>query len=238
MAERDEPADNPGRTDLVVKHLFGSSDLTDATRRRLDLAVAVAQERLLGTHVRYALDLVELVHGRVEFASALDIYVRMLGLDDDDARVVTTQVMARIGEREEEEAEAAQAAAARAAASVAETSRPASDGDGRPHRSFIAAIRDRLRGRENDDLRTLVDLHRARTEVALLETHVDNAMGFVEVARAERPVDEAAEMYIESLGVREAIAPVVYYITLDRLSDEFLPRTEGRAPAEGQAPGD
>jgi len=226
---------------LVVRNLFGSSDLSDATRRRLDLAVAVAQERLLGTHVRYALDLVELVRGRVEFMSALDIYVRMLGLDDDDARVVTTQVMARIGEREEEqeeaEAAAAEATAAKAAASAPDPARPASDGDGRPHRSFIAAIRDRLRGRENDELRTLVDLHRARTEVALLETHVDNAMSFVDVARTERPVDEAAEMYIESLGVREAIAPVVYYITLDRLSDEFLPRTAARAPAEGQTPG-
>jgi hypothetical protein len=208
---------------VVVRNLFGSSDLTDATKRRLDLAIAVAQERLLGTHVRYALDLVELIGGRVDLVSALDIYGRMLGLDDDDARVVSTQVMARIGEQEEEAAEKLPR--------PPEAPRP-SEGDGRQHRSFIAAIRDRLRGRENDELRTLVDLHRARTEVALLETHVDNAMSFVVVARAERPVDEAAEMYIESLGVREAIAPVVYYITLDRLSDEFLPRTESRAPAE------
>ena len=213
----------PGGEDVVVRNLFGSSDLTDATKRRLDLAIAVAQERLLGTHVRYALDLVDLIGGRVDFASALDIYARMLGLDDDDARVVSTQVMARIGEQEEEAAERIP--------KVAEPPRQP-DGDGRQHRSFIAAIRDRLRGRENDELRTLVDLHRARTEVALLETHVDNAMSFVEVARAERPVDEAAEMYIESLGVREAIAPVVYYITLDRLSDEFLERPEARAPVE------
>lgn len=206
---------------MVVRNLFGSSDLSDSVRRRLDLAIAVAQERLLGTHVRYALDLVELVRGRVDLTSALDIYVRMLGLDDDDARVVTTQAMARIGERAEE-----------AAPSLPRPAGAASEGDGRQHRSFIAAIRDRLRGRENDDLRTLVDLHRARTEVALLETHVDNAMSFVEVAKTEMPVDEAAEMYIESLAVREAIAPVVYYITLDRLSDEFLPRTESRAPAD------
>jgi hypothetical protein len=83
-----------------------------------------------------------------------------------------------------------------------------------------------------------VDLHRARTEVALLETHVDNAMTFVEVAKAEIAVDEAAEMYIESLGVREAIAPVVYYITLDRLSDEFLPRPAPRATEGANSTGD
>ncbi len=212
---------------MVVRNLFGSSDLSDSVRRRLDLAIAVAQERLLGTHVRYALDLVELVRGRVDFTSALDIYVRMLGLDDDDARVVITQAMARIGEREEE-----------TAPSLPAPSGGQPEGDGRPHRSFIAAIRDRLRGRENDDLRTLVDLHRARTEVALLETHVDNAMSFVEVAKAEMPVDEAAEMYIESLAVREAIAAVVYYITLDRLSDEFLPRTPSGAPSDAGAAAD
>ncbi len=213
---------------MVVRNLFGSSDLSDTVRRRLDLAIAVAQERLLGTHVRYALDLIELVRGRVDLTSALDIYVRMLGLDDDDARVVTTQAMARIGEREEETAPS----------SPPQPAGTGAEGDGRQHRSFIAAIRDRLRGRENDDLRTLVDLHRARTEVALLETHVDNAMSFVDVARAEMAVDEAAEMYIESLAVREAIAPVVYYITLDRLSDEFLPRTESRTPVDSGAPVD
>ncbi|MEN8374143.1 MAG: hypothetical protein ABFS34_01705 [Gemmatimonadota bacterium] len=202
---------------MVVRNFFGSTELADGTRRRLDLAIAVAQERLLGTHVSYALDLVELVRGRVDFASALDIYIRVLGLDDDDARVVSTQVMARIGEREDE-----------GEPSVAEPVGSPAEGDGRPHRSFIAAIRDRLRGRENDELRTVVDLHRARTEVALLETHVDNAMNFVEVVRAEVRVDEAAEMYIESLGVREAIAPVVYYITLDRLSDELLPRGDAQ----------
>lgn len=210
---------------MVVRTLFGFSDLSDPVRRRLDLAIAVAQERLLGTHVRYALDLVELVRGRVDFMSALDIYVRMLGLDDDDARVVTTQAMARIGEREEV-----------STPSPPEPVRRSSEGDGRPHRSFISAIRDRLRGRVDDELRTLVDLHRARTEVALLETHVDNAMSFVEVAKTELPVDEAAEMYIESLAVREAIAPVVYYITLDRLSDEFLPRTDSRAPVDSGTP--
>lgn len=204
-----------------MKNPFASRDLQEATRRRIELAIAVAQERLLGTHVRYALELIELTEGQLSFENALEVYSRLLRLDNDDARVVATQVLARLGQRE--------VTRERPKAQVVESE---DSGDRGEHRSFISQIRQRLRGRVRDDMRRLIELHAARAEVALLETHVDNAMNFVEVLQREMPFTDAAELYLEALEVRDAIAEVVYYITLDRVSERYLP-----GPAGGKSRG-
>ncbi|NIP78062.1 MAG: hypothetical protein GWM90_02195, partial [Gemmatimonadetes bacterium] len=47
----------------------------------MELAVAVAQEKLLSAHVDHALDLIALVNEDVSFPDALEIYTRLLRLD-------------------------------------------------------------------------------------------------------------------------------------------------------------
>jgi hypothetical protein len=59
---------------------------------------------------------------------------------------------------------------------------------------------------------------------------VANAVNFVEILRAEMPLTEATELYLEALDVRESIAEVVYYITLARLNESVIP-ARGREPA-------
>src|SRR5690606_5608883 len=72
---------NPGPTRSAhVKNPFSSNDLSDSIKRRIELAVAVAQERLLATHVRHALELIQIVGEQVPFENALAIYTRMLRL--------------------------------------------------------------------------------------------------------------------------------------------------------------
>ena len=78
-----------------------SSDLSDAAQKRADIAIAMAEERLLETHVEHALKLIELTGNHIEFDEALDIYTRLLRLSADDARSITTQALARLGERGE-----------------------------------------------------------------------------------------------------------------------------------------
>lgn len=204
-----------------MKNPFASRDLPESTRRRVELAIAVAEERLLSTHVKYALQAIELTEDRLDFETALDIYSRLLRLDADDARVVDTQVLARLGERE--------AGRSGPTTPSAITEDPS---DTEEHRSFISQIRQRLRGRVQDDLRRLFELQAARAEVALLETHVDNAVNFVEILQEDIPVTDGAELYLEALGVRDAIAEVVYYITLDRWSDRILGERKPRQDAE------
>lgn len=193
-----------------------SSDLSDAARKRVDIAVAMAEERLLETHVEHALKLIELTGDHVSFDEALDIYTRLLRLSADEARSITTQALARLGENDQGESWSDRVAAIE--------QRKESDGD---RRSILKSLRARLRGRVKDDLRQWVEYQAARTEVALLETHVQNALQFVDILKNEMPPNEAVELYLDALEVRDSIAEVVYYIALARASEEHLPGADG-----------
>lgn len=192
-----------------------SSDLSDAAQKRADIAIAMAEERLLETHVEHALKLIELTGNHIEFDEALDIYTRLLRLSADDARSITTQALARLGERGEP-------------ASWTAERKPADRAATDDRRSILTAFRSRLRGRVNDELRTWVEYQAARTEVALLETHVQNALHFVDILKSEVPANEAVEVYLDALEVRDSIAEVVYYIALARVADDHLPAPGAR----------
>lgn len=202
-----------------MKNPFTSKDLSEPMRRRVELAIAVAQERLLSTHVNHALGLIQLVGDQVPFENALNIYTRMLRLSDDESRVITTRALAILGERAAETEEWPEFASAQAQSAPAngETAR----------RKFMNTFRQRLRGRVKDDLRRYVELAAARTEIAILDTHVDNAMNFVELLEKDLTFDESVELYLEALEVRESIAEVAYYMALTRLSETFLPKRPG-----------
>ena len=197
-----------------------SSDLSDAAQKRADIAIAMAEERLLETHVEHALKLIELTGNHIEFDEALDIYTRLLRLSADDARSITTQALARLGERGEP-------------ASWTTEKKPAEKATGDDRRSILTSFRSRLRGRVNDELRTWVEYQAARTEVALLETHVQNALHFVDILKSEVSANEAVEVYLDALEVRDSIAEVVYYISLARVAEDHLPAPGGKAPATG-----
>jgi hypothetical protein len=190
-------------------------------RRRVELAVAVAQERLLSTHVNHALGLIQLVGDHVPFENALNIYTRMLRLSDDEARVITTRALAILGERAAETEEWPE---------FVTTEAPPQNGES-ARRKFMDQFRQRLRGRVNEDLRRWVELVAARTEIAILNTHVDNAMNFVELLDKEAPFSEAVELYLEALEVRESVAEVAYYMALSRLADQHLPKGPTEEPA-------
>jgi hypothetical protein len=195
-------------------------------RRRVELAIAVAQERLLSTHVDHALRLVQLVGDQVPFASALGIYTRMLRLSDDEARVISTRALAILGE---------QVVESRGAAWPEGTDLPAEEEDD-TRRSFLRNMRQRLRGRVKDDLRRWVELAAARTEVAILETHVENAANFIELLEGEQPASESVELYLDALEVRESVAEVTYYMALARIADRELPEVpRGAATQRAQA---
>ncbi len=207
-----------------MKNPFGSRDISEQMRRRVELAIAVAQERLLSTHVHHALGLIQLVGDQVPFENALNIYTRMLRLSDDEARVITTRALAILGERAAETEDWPEFATSEAPPQNGETAR----------RKFMDQFRARLRGRVKDDLRRWVELVAARTEIAILNTHVENALNFVELLEKELPFSEAVELYLEALEVRESIAEVAYYMALSKLADQHLPKgpnTEDVTPA-------
>lgn len=207
-----------------VKVPFASRGLSEPTRKRLELAVAVAQERLLGTHVDHALDMIDLVDGEVGFDDALDIYTRLLRLPEDEARNIGTRALAILGQEAE---------------STNNWPERLAEEDGRDEgdeRSFFGQIRQRLKGRVHDDLRRKIEFAAARTEVALLETHVANALNFITVVETQDDLKEKEiiEIYLDALDVRESIAEVAHYLALTRIADglrergELPPATRGR----------
>jgi hypothetical protein len=203
-----------------------SNGLSSSARKRVELAVAVAQEKLLSDHVDHALDLVALVDQDVSFTDALEIYTRLMRLDEDEAQNVSTRALAILGERVEE--------------SGTLPSRPIrSEGAGKDvDRSWFGQLKDRVRGRVNEELRRRIELIAARTEVSLLNTHVDNALHFVDFLREEDDLDEqkAVELYLDALDVRESIAEVTYYLALARIADNVLPE-HGSGLSAAQARG-
>jgi hypothetical protein len=209
-----------------VKNPFSSKDISEPARRRVELAIAVAQERLLSTHVDHALRLIQLVGDQVPFENALGIYVRLLRLSDDEARVITTRALAILGEQVVE-------SDSTWADTPAEPTEVEEDGT---RRSFLRNMRQRLRGRVKDDLRRWVELSAARTEVAILNTHVENALNFVDLLEREQPATEAVEVYLDALEVRESVSEVTYYIALSRIADREIPEAPRNAGGRSSAP--
>jgi hypothetical protein len=204
---------------VVVKGLFGR-ELSDGTRQRVELAVAVAQERLLAAHVEHALHMVRTVGDRVPLQNVLAIYTRMLHLSGDEARTVTTRALATLGEK--------------AARGDDWPEPPAEDEEpGSGRRSLLRYIRQRLRGRVDDELRRAIEFAVARAEVAILEVHVQNALQFIEIVDRETSATDAVELYLDALDVREGISEVVYHTALARLA-EARPRERGAGPSAAE----
>ena len=69
-------------------------------------------------------------------------------------------------------------------------------------------------------------LAQARAEEAVLDTHVRNALLFVDTLAGELPFDRAIEAYIRALGIPEPLASTVATRTLVVLSDDVVPERE------------
>jgi hypothetical protein len=215
-----------------------SKGLSESARKRVELAVAVAQEKLLAAHVDHALDLIALVDDDVSFGDALEIYTRLMRLDEDESQNVSTRALAILGKKAE------QTGTLPAPATPREEEVVEADEEG--SRSLFGQLRNRLRGRVKDDLRRRIEFIAARTEVALIHTHVDNAIHFSEFLQGEVEERESVELYLDALDVRESIAEVTYYLALSRIADDVLPphgsglaaaREDGTVPTRDQASG-
>ena len=203
----------------LLKNLFATRELSDSVRRRLELAVAVAQERLLNAHVHHALAMVHVVDGRMSYGQAVSVYTRVLGLTDDDARVVSTRALANLGEK----------AAAEDWPEPAPEPEPEPEERGERWRSLLDVVKTRLRGRVNDEMRRRVEFAAARAEVDLLDAHVENALEFIGLLEREMAATEAVELYLDALDVRDGIGEVVYYKGIAHLADRHLPAPPAKA---------
>jgi hypothetical protein len=193
-----------------------------ALQRQVDLTTAVCQERLLATHVRHVLALVDLVADRLPFDDALDIYVRVLRLTPEQARNVGSRALAELGRRERSGGAPIRAAVPIPDGEEIEEDQPEPTGSPRTDALF-SRLRRRVRGRVQEDLRHRINLAAARTEDDLLGTHVENALLFVRALGDELAEPDAVELYLETMMIAEGPADVIYHRALRQIADQVLP---------------
>ena len=201
-----------------------------ALQRQVDLTTAVCQERLLATHVRHVIALVDLVSDQLAFDDALDIYVRVLRLTPEQARNVGSRALAELGRRDgHTDREAAAETARRIAETEAEEEPVAASDSGGRSDAIFARLRRRVRGRVQEDLRERINLSAARTEDDLLQTHVDNALLFSRALDDELSSPEAVELYLDTMLLPEGVADVIYNRALRTIADRVLPPVPGES---------
>lgn len=193
-------------------------------QRQIDLATAVAQEKLLATHVRHVLALVSLVQGEVPFDNALDIYSRILRLNPEQARNVGSRAFAELGRRDGGvgEGEHAPALLEDDPADREDARRGPDEGGGRFDMVF-SRVRRRIRGRVETDLRQRINLAAARAEDDLFEKHVANALEFARTLSSEVPLHEAVDLYLEIMSVPDGVSDVIFNRALSRVAAAELP---------------
>jgi hypothetical protein len=206
--------------------------ISRAMQRQVDLTTAVCQERLLSTHVRHVLALVDLVAEELPFDSALDIYARILRLTPEQARNVGSRALAAIGRR------SGLTEADELNLDLSEDDDADDIGDrGSEEGRFDAVfsrVRRRIRGRVKDDLRQTINLAAARAEDSLFETHVQNALVFGKALAEEVPLHEAVDLYLDVMAIPEGVSDVIFNRSLRIVADDVLPTIDAsRAPRRG-----
>jgi hypothetical protein len=206
-----------------------------AMQRQIELTTAVCQERLLATHVRHSLALVDLVSDSLPFDDALDIYVRVLRLNAEQARNIGSRALAELGRRsglqnpDEAAIDGVRRLAAEAearseeAAEVAEAEERRQGADESRSGAVFSRLRRRLQGRVHSDLRYRINLAAARTEDDLFLTHIDNAMLFIKTLADEVPAPEAVDLYLDAMVLGESMGDMIYNRALRQLADQVLP---------------
>lgn len=212
-----------------------------AQQRQIDLTTAVCQERLLSTHVRHVVALVDVVAEHLPFDAALDIYARVLKLTPEQARNVGSRALAAIGRRnglpdiEDPDVDLME--------DEPDEPRP-TPGSGRFDEMF-SRVRRRIQGRVQDELRQRINLAAARAEDDLFLTHVDNALLFARAMADEMALHEAVDLYLDILSVPEGVSDVVFNRALRTVADDVLPpvartrvpkREDDSSRATGAAP--
>jgi hypothetical protein len=206
--------------------------ISRAMQRQVDLTTAVCQEKLLSTHVRHVLALVDLVAEELPFDSALDIYARILRLTPEQARNVGSRALAAIGRRSGL-TEADELNLDLSEDDDLEESTDRGQEEGRFDAVF-SRVRRRIRGRVKDDLRQTINLAAARAEDSLFETHVQNALVFGKALAEEVPLHEAVDLYLDVMAIPEGVSDVIFNRSLRIVADEVLPRMDAsRVPRRG-----
>lgn len=181
------------------------SRLNPDLRRRLEVAAEVTRAKLLDVHFAHVLELIHHARADMPAGRALEIYARLHHLRDEDGEQLAKRVLARVGGR-----------AMRLAAMGRADEKLGDVFEDDDALSVFRQLRRRLRGRHNHELRRWIELHAARTELALLDVHADGAARFIEIVKPEGSLGDPVSLYARVMQVRDSIVEALYLLALDR----------------------
>lgn len=196
--------------------------LSAAVRRRLEVAEAAAREAVAETHAEQALDLVAILAPRLPFDAAVDRYLEAMGLDGDEGEAVRTRALVLLSEPAMERSLARE--------------RPRGWGFDWRYATPAGAVRFvRRRLRRSAEEELWLELASARAEEALVLTHIQHALVFVELLAEEETPPESVGFYLDRLEVPAGRARTAYQRALAQLAEALLPRLAEKGPAPAPA---
>jgi hypothetical protein len=191
--------------------------LPENIRRRVEVATAMAWENLVATHVSHAGHFIRLFADRLPLEEALARYLVEMDLGDSMAAAVRTRVLVAI----EESTRGGDADA------VALRAREDEEEEGvegwRRFRPDVVVRELVQRQRREDAVEAWVQLAIARTEEAVINTHVDSAITFAALLDEFLPLDRAVQHYLGAANLVGARAQTIHQRTMARLADVHLP---------------
>lgn len=169
-------------------------------RQQLEISSALARERLMDVHFRYAMEFVDRARADVDPSRVLSIYSRLHRLRNEEVNDLHHRIFVALGRRGKRKS--------LTSGDAEEERSPESP------RTIVGQIRRRLRGRVNTELREWVEYHTGRAETELLWAHVENALTFAELLEEVCGIGEAVTLYAEELEVPDSRSETIYYLAL------------------------
>lgn len=198
----------------------------DTTRRKLEVASAMAWEALVEAHVEQALHFIELVTRFQPVEQSLPRYLREMDVDATMATAIRTRVLTGVEEEPPIPPDDL----------FGDTPFPYRGQVGQenedrwsllwqPQRVVRGVIRRQKRSEAFD---RIAQLALARAEEHVIRAHIENAIGFVALLE-DLPFERAIENYLASVGVSGGRAQTVFQRTMARLADVHLGKAGGSA---------
>lgn len=205
---------------------YSPRQLPDSIRRRLEFTTALAWESLVETHIEQSSAFVALLAPQLSLEDALVRYFREMDLDDEMIAAIQPRVLVGV-ERSMDSPRPGDAEAASGSPAV-----DAQNGDPHGWRRFRPGevVREmRQRQRRHGQIDRQVRLAIARSEEAVIATHVDNAIAFVALLEPYVPLDRAVAAYLSAGSLNGGRAQTVFQRAMARLADVHLPPVSTRS---------
>jgi hypothetical protein len=192
--------------------------LGESTRRKLEVASAMAWEALVDRHVEQAGQFVSLLAEYMPVEEALPYYLNEMDVGLTKAAAIRSRVLLEL----EKEPAAPPAGPALALGTGADEDEEPREGWNllRQPRRVVRGVRERHRRNEEMERTTLLAL--ARAEERVIEAHVENAIGFVALLEEELSIDRSVQQYLGAIGLAGGRAQTVFQRTMARLADVHL----------------